>query len=148
MFSTIEAPAVRAYLRTALVHGNAREADAPDPSDLIRAFLLATSDVEQLVAIANEALPEPVPAEKLVAIITRSGVLLPTTLRKRVARCKATPLTLRTDVSSLGSLLGAMYLDQDFGQPIIEEGVLDTALNRAYPGQATLCACCNKGLFQ
>ena len=33
-----------------------------------------------------------------------------------------------------------MYLDQDFGRPIFEEGVLETALTRAYPGRGTeLC---------
>lgn len=133
-FSTIDADAVEAYLRSSLASTSNRGDGFEEPVvDQVRGFLLATGNVARLLAIVRDVIS----AEKMAKVIAHAGVLLPAELRIRATQHRDEPLMLRPDVSSLGSLVGAMYLDKDWSGPAVDDVPLENALACVYPGRGT-----------
>jgi hypothetical protein len=131
-FSTIEAGAVEAYLRSSIASTSNQDDDFEEPVVAqVQGFLLATGNVARLLATVRDVIA----AEKIAEVIAHAGVLLPAELRTRAARQRDVPLMLRPDVSSLGSLVGAMYLDRDWSGPAVDDVALENALSCVYPGR-------------
>ncbi len=130
-FDSVERPAAERYLRARLSMDDPG-GRGPEHAEVVRGWLLSTGDVARLWELSAGL----VWAEDMASLLAGIGVLLPPALRTRAAQCRAMELPPRPDVSSLGGMLGLVFLNRDWSGPAVDEDALDAALRLVYPGKA------------
>jgi hypothetical protein len=133
----VDRGAAESWTRARLGDRRAREDEAFAPARVVQAWLTGVGDVLGLCELACvDPRGARMAPELLASLVAESGALLPADLSRRIDRCRAARLSPRPDVSMLGALTAAMFLERHLPGRRIDPGELEAAFARAWPDRA------------